>query len=195
MDAGHSAPNSGLGVELPQIIMAWISPLLGFISVFALMAWLSSRRKVMRSSSPVRVSDADWLRRDWKAVAVAIVGLFISNSVFIALGIRSSAARMRSSDAAKLTIATAQANPALTEKLGLPLKTSEIISGYTSASAGTALVIVPISGPRGSGVLYADVRKQSGVWQLRSLVFRADGSAVILDLLPVLNQKSNTSSQ
>jgi len=102
---------------------------------------------------------------------------------------------MRSSDVAKLTIATAQTNPALAEKLGLPLKTSELISGYTDASTGTALVVVPISGPRGSGVLYADVRKQSGIWQLRSLVFRAEGSTVNLDLLSVLNQKSNTSSQ
>lgn len=174
--------------------MAWL-PLLGFIPVFALMAWLSSRRKAMRSSSPVRLSDVDWLRRDWKAVTVASIGLIISNSVFITLGIKSSATQMRSSDPAKVTIAAAQANPALTEKLGLPLKTSELISGYTNASTGTALVIVPISGPRGSGVIHAKLRKQSGVWQFWSLEFRSEGSAVNLDLLPVLNQNSNTSSQ
>jgi hypothetical protein len=130
------------------------------------------------------------LGSSWKVIAVAFVGLFISIWIIVGLFVMWAASQMRSSDATKLTIATAEASPALTEELGQPLKIGRLISGYVDDSAGRAEVEVPVSGPRGNGVLYAKLRKQSGAWQIQLLTFRGEKDAANLDLLPVQNQNS-----
>jgi hypothetical protein len=131
----------------------------------------------------------------WKTMALAFIVLFALVWLTVVLVVTWAAAQMRSSDATKLTIATAETSPALTETLGHPLKMGALISGYVSASDGKALVIVPVSGPHGNGVLYAELRRQTGAWQLKSLIFRGDGAAANLDLLPVENQNSKESSR
>ncbi len=142
------------------------------------------------TDSQAPASLAGWLGSHWKAMAVAFIGLFTLVWFIVALFVMWAATQMRSSDATKLTIATAEASPALTEKLGHPLKMGTLISGYVSASSGKALIIVPVSGPHGSGVLYAEVRRQSGAWQLKSLIFRGGGTAANLNLLPAQIQNS-----
>ena len=119
----------------------------------------------------------------WKTMALAFIVLFALVWLTVVLVVTWAAAQMRSSDATKLTIATAETSPALAETLGHPLKTGALISGYVSASTGKALVIVPVSGPHGNGVLYAELRRQTGPWQLKSLIFRGDGATANLDLL------------
>jgi len=67
-----------------------------------------------------------WLRRRWMRFTVtfivffALIGLLLT--LVITLTVRRDEAKMRNSDVAKLTIAAAEANPALTEKLGRPPK-------------------------------------------------------------------------
>lgn len=138
----------------------------------------------------------DWLRRRWKYPLVASIATFVSIGLLVALSvslsIRSTDRRMRGSDVTKLTIATAAANTALTNELGVPLKTEELITGYVSTNAGNAQVIIPVSGPRGSGVLYARLLRQGNTWQMQSLIFREKGIAVNLDLLAIQDQKSKT---
>lgn len=131
----------------------------------------------------------------WKTMALAFIVLSTVVCLTVALVVTLAAAQMRSSDATKLTIATAEKSPALTEALGHPLKIGALISGYVSASEGKALVIVPVSGPLGNGVLYAKLHRQTGAWQLKSLIFRGDGAAANLDLLPVQSQYSEELSR
>ena len=153
------------------------------------------KRDQPTTDSQAPESFAGWLGSRWKAMAVAVVGLFALVFLIVALVVTWAASQMRSSDATKLTIATAEASPALTEELGRPLKMGTLISGYVSATDGKALVIVPLSGPHGNGVLYARVRRQSGAWQVQSLIFRREGTAANLDLFPVQNQNPKASSQ
>lgn len=140
-------------------------------------------------------SFAGRLRSQWKTVAVAFVGLFTLVWLIVGLAVTWAASEMRSSEATKLTIATAEASPALAEELGRPLKMGSLISGYVSDSDGKALVVVPVSGPHGNGALYAKVWRQSGTWQIQTLIFRGDGTAANLDLLPVQNQNPKASAR
>jgi hypothetical protein len=157
-------------------------------------------RDEMKRAQPITdtqapASFAGWLGSGWRARAVAFVGLFALVWLIVALVETWASSQMRSSDATKLTIAAAEASPALTEELGRPLKMGTLISGYVSASTGTAQVEVPVSGPHGNGVLYAKVLRQSGAWQVQSLEFRGDGTAANLVLLPVQNQSPKAPSQ
>lgn len=116
---------------------------------------------------------------------LALIGLLLT--LVITLAVRRDEAKMRNSDVAKLTIAAAEANPALTEKLGRPLKTGGLVSGYVST--GNAQIEISVSGPRGSRVLGARLRRQGNTWQIQSLLFRENGEAVNLDLLAVQSEK------
>jgi hypothetical protein len=93
---------------------------------------------------------------------------------------------LRTSEATRLAVTTAEANPALAEQLGRPLKTGWLISGNIEVQPGSghAELAIPIYGPKGSGRLYAEARKQAGLWHLSMLQFGTNGSIERLDLLP-----------
>jgi hypothetical protein len=132
-----------------------------------------------------------WLRRGWKRFTVTFIVfsalIVLLLALVITLRVRRDDARLRDSDVTKLTIAAAEASPTLTEKLGRPLKTEGLISGYVSK--GNAQIEISASGPRGSGVLGARLRRQGNTWQIDSLLFREKGNAVNLDLLAVQSEK------
>lgn len=92
---------------------------------------------------------------------------------------------MRNSDVAKLTIAMAESNPALSEQLGRPLKTGWFVPGKieVTPASGHSVLTIPVSGPNGSGTIYAEGRKGAGVWHLEMLQFGNEGSSQRLDLL------------
>jgi hypothetical protein len=126
----------------------------------------------------------DWLLEHWKLVLAIWFGASLSPILWVPIA-------LKHSDAAKLSIAMAESNPSLTEKLGRPLKTGWFISGDLEVQLGTgsARLKIPVSGPSGSGSIYADVRRQAGIWHMRSLAFVKEGSADRLDLLA--NQGEN----
>lgn len=123
----------------------------------------------------------NWLGRHWKSVSAIYVVLVISPLIWVLFG-------MRSSDAVRLSIATAETNPVLTERLGHPLKIGWGISGYVSVGRGYASLGIPVSGPRGSGVLYAVVRRRDGIWRMQSLTLWEKGVEDKPDLLAVPRQ-------
>ena len=114
-----------------------------------------------------------WLRAHWKAVLVVWLGLALSGAI-------AAFVLMSNSDAAKLAIATAKSNPALAERLGQPLKTGWFVSGSieVTPASGHAELAIPVSGPKGSGTIYAEARKQAGLWHLEMLQFGNEGAAV-----------------
>jgi hypothetical protein len=126
----------------------------------------------------VERSRRGWLRAHWKLVLTIWLGLALSGAAgaFIWL---------RSSDATKLAIRTAESNPALVEYLGSPLKTGLFVSGNIEVTpvAGHAELAIPISGPKGSGTIYAEARKLDGLWHLENLEFRSKDSTARLNIL------------
>ncbi len=81
-------------------------------------------------------------------------------------------AMMRSSDAYKLTLNTAQASPCVTDALGSPLEPGWITGGITESSIeGSAEFSIPVKGPKGKGNLDVQAKKLNGNWRIDTLVF------------------------
>jgi hypothetical protein len=119
-----------------------------------------------------------WARRHWKSILAAWLALALSGAALAFI-------MLRDSEATRLSVTTAEANPSLSEQLGRPLKTGWFISGSIQVQSGSghAELAIPISGPRGSGTIYSEARKQAGLWHLLTLQFGMAGGSERLDLL------------
>jgi hypothetical protein len=125
-----------------------------------------------------------WARRHWKSILGVWLGLALSGAALAFI-------MLRDSEATRLSVTTAEENPTLSEHLGRPFKTGWFISGSIEVQPGSghAELAIPISGPKGSGTIYAEARKQAGLWHLLTLQFGMDGSSERLDLLPASELK------
>jgi hypothetical protein len=124
-----------------------------------------------------------WLTRNWGWLVAAAFALILSCVAAILLLVFS---LIRNSDAAKLAIKTAESSPVLAEQIGSPMKVGWFISGNIEVTpdAGTAKLMIPISGPKSSGTIYAEEFKNAGLWHLEVLKFARKDSSVRLNLLP-----------
>lgn len=87
--------------------------------------------------------------------------------LFFAIG-----SMMRSSDAYKLTLNTAQASPCVIDALGSPLETGWMMGSITESSIeGSAELSIPVKGPKGKGSLDVQAKKLNGNWRIDTLVF------------------------
>jgi hypothetical protein len=80
---------------------------------------------------------------------------------------------MRTSDAYKLTMSTAQASPCVVNALGSALESGWMMTGSLQESSieGSADLSIPVRGPKGKGNLDVQAKKLSGNWRIDSLVF------------------------
>ena len=126
-----------------------------------------------------------WIGAHWKAV----LAIAVSVSVLAAIVVFS---LIRTSDAAKLAISTAETNPSLALEMGQPLTVGWFISGNieVTPASGHAELAIPMSGPKGNGTLYVEAHKKAGLWQLDLLQFGKNGSNDRLDLLTATPSKS-----
>ena len=71
---------------------------------------------------------------------------------------------MKSSDAYKLAVARAKADPRVTAALGTPISEGMFLSGNTNVNGATgeANLAIPISGPKGKATIYAEATKSAG---------------------------------
>ena len=78
----------------------------------------------------------------------------------------------------------ARADSRVVQALGTPIESGWLISGSTSEQglSGDANLVIPISGPRKGGTLYASARKANGVWQFYTLAVQVDGQDGVLIL-------------
>jgi len=119
-----------------------------------------------------------WLRTHWRLALAVWLGLVFSGAV-------AGMVLTSNSDVAKLAVATAQSNRKMAGRLGQPLKRGLFVSGSieVTPASGHAELAIPVSGPKGSGTLYAEASKRAGLWRLEMLQFGTEGSAERLDLL------------
>lgn len=108
-----------------------------------------------------------------------VIGLCVAaifGIVFTAIG---------SSDAVAVAVEQASQHEDVQALLGTPIEKGLFITGSieTSNNTGTADITIPLSGPNGSGTLYAVGRKVGGEdWFFESLIFEGD-SGQRIDLL------------
>lgn len=111
---------------------------------------------------------------------LAVVLLFVCTIAIFVFGL------LKNSDATKLALERARANPIVLQHIGQPVELGFIISGNidVNGSSGHADLEIPIHGNKGKGTIYVVADKRAGRWTFSTLdVAFADGSPRI-DLLP-----------
>jgi len=127
-----------------------------------------------------------WWSRNWKwfvpTGCFSLVAIFIG---FIFLLVLMASSLMKSSDAYRQALDHAKANPAVIEALGKPIEPGFFASGSVNVSgaSGHAELSIPLSGPKGSGTVYAEATKTAGQWRYTRLEVEIVGRPSRIHLL------------
>ena len=91
---------------------------------------------------------------------------------------------MKQSDAYKIALARAQANPAVIEAIGSPIAQTGIVSGNSNVSGptGQANLSIPLSGPKGKATLYVEAMKSADLWVFQTMVVKIEKTGERIDL-------------
>jgi hypothetical protein len=134
------------------------------------------------NTSPQRTN---WWGRNWKwFVPTGCLGIFLLAASFVFVIISIVFGAMKSSDAYKIALAKAQADPRVVNALGSPVTDGFFVSGKTnvSGSSGEADLTVPISGPKGKGTIYFVASKFAGEWTFSKLMVEVGKTGERIDL-------------
>ena len=134
------------------------------------------------NTSPQRTN---WWGRNWKwFVPTGCLGILLLAATFVFVIICIVFGAMKSSDAYKIALAKAQADPRVVNALGFPITDGFFVSGKTnvSGSSGQADMTVPISGPRGKGTIYFVASKFAGEWTFSKLIVEVGKTGERIDL-------------
>ncbi len=130
-----------------------------------------------------------WWSRNWKwfvpvggcggCLVVVAFGLICFSSILFAVF-----GAMKSGDVYKTAVSRAKANPEVVAVLGTPIKEGFFVSGNTNVNGGSgkADLSIPISGPKGSGTIYATATKSAGEWNYSQLVVEIAATKERIDL-------------
>ena len=96
---------------------------------------------------------------------------------------------IKQSDAYKIALARAQANPAVIEAIGSPISQTGVVSGNSNVSGavGEANLSIRLSGPKGKATPYVEAKKSADRWLFQSMVVKIEktGNRIDLNTLPV----------
>jgi len=128
----------------------------------------------------------NWFGRNWKWVVplgCLLPVLFMGGCGLLAFLFATGI--MKQSDAYKIALARAQANPAVIEALGSPISQTGIVSGNSNVSG--AVGEAPLSGPKGKATLYVEAKKSADTWFFQTMVVKIEktGERIDLNTLPV----------
>jgi hypothetical protein len=92
---------------------------------------------------------------------------------------------MKSTAVYKEALARANADPAVIEALGSPIKDGFLVSGNTNVNgvSGESNPAIPISGPESKGTIYVSANKLLGQWNYSGLVVEVRQTQQRIDLL------------
>ena len=91
---------------------------------------------------------------------------------------------MRSTAVYKEALARANADPAVIEALGSPIKEGFLMSGNTNVNgaSGESNLAIPISGPKAKGAIYVSANKLLAQWNYSGLVVEVRQTHQRIDL-------------
>ena len=128
-----------------------------------------------------------WLEQHplWK-IPLGCLTLVLLFVVFGAIAVTIVVTSFRSSEVYHQAWARTTQNSQVRAQIGEPIKAAWFISGQlnVSGSSGNADLSIPISGPRGRGIIRAIARK-NGVWRFSCLEVDIDGQPEKIDLLSI----------
>src|SRR5213080_5344905 len=143
---------------------------------------------------PAPMPRPKWFGRNWKWVVplgCLLPVLFVGGCgllVFLfATGI------IKQSDAYKIALARAQANPAVIEAIGSPISQTGIVSGNSNANGATgeANLSIPLRGPKGKATLYVEAKKSTDIWYFQTMMVKIEktGERIDLNQLPLPSKR------
>jgi len=118
-----------------------------------------------------------WWKRNWKwalpVTVLTFIALVVTLIVIVLFAIRGS---MMRSDVYADALARARAHPDLVETIGTPITPGFMPMGSISTSSenggsGRADLMIPVTGPDGTGYLAAMAERRMGTWTWESLLF------------------------
>src|SRR5207237_7702078 len=122
-----------------------------------------------QTQPPVPSQRPNWWKRNWKwfvplgCFTVALLFLAFVGSILVIVF-----SAMKSTDVYKQALARAKADPAVIEALGSPIKDGFLVSGNTNVNgaSGESNLAIPISGPKGKGIIYVSANRSLGAMEL-----------------------------
>jgi hypothetical protein len=133
-----------------------------------------------------KVAEKEWYERNKKwavpvgcLVAIAVIAGFFGGMFFIAFS------AIKYSGVYVESLKMAHASPAVVQALGEPIEEGFLVFGsiHVNGPSGEADISIPITGPKGSGTIYAVATKSAGIWRFELLEVDIKGSEDRIDLL------------
>jgi hypothetical protein len=126
-----------------------------------------------------------WFARNWKwfiPLVVVLPILFCCGGATAIVGVVFGT--IKSSDPYKHALAQAQANPQVVAAIGSPVEARFFVGGSVNLNndAGTANLVIPVSGSKGSGTVLVAGTRSGGVWTYQTLEFHQSGAQNRIDL-------------
>jgi uncharacterized membrane protein YhaH (DUF805 family) len=124
----------------------------------------------------------DWIKRNWKwFVPVLCLAALIGIGGFVVFFEN----LMKSSDAYSGALLRVESNTAVVTAIGTPIKDGFFVNGSISEnnSWGSANLMFPITGPKGSAYVYVSASKSSDTWHFDNLVVRVNKTREQIDVL------------
>jgi hypothetical protein len=143
--------------------------------------WTAEGAGPAGAASPER--EKGWWQRNWKwvvpAASLVLLAAFVGGVLALVVGV------FRSSDVYQEALARVRAHPEVVAYLGQPVEPGFLPSGSIniSGSGGDARLEIPVSGPKGSGTIYLEAKREAGEWQYSRLLFVGSGGQPRIDML------------
>lgn len=127
-----------------------------------------------------------WWDRNWKWLVpmgcLTLLGFglaLMAGTAYFIFGM------MKSAEVYQEALRRMQANPAVVQALGEPVKDGLYVTGniQVNGPAGSADLSFPVSGPKGKGMAYLKGTKSMGAWTLEELVVEVNATGERIDLL------------
>lgn len=128
-----------------------------------------------------------WWSRNWKWAVPAFVAAFLAMIAgFIFLLFTTIIGFIKSSEPFKEAMSRANASQEVQAALGTPIESGFFVTGNvaTTGSGGSAVIFIPISGPKGEGSLHVRASKSAGTWTYTALEAQTPGQPGKIDLRP-----------
>jgi hypothetical protein len=124
-----------------------------------------------------------WFARNKRlTIALGCLGIPL---MFVGAVLTAATVALRSSGAYQLALTTAERDPSLIAELGAPVQPGWLTMGQVKVHGpdGEATLVIPISGPRGSGKLSVHASKSAGTWRFSQLQVDVTGRPMPVNLL------------
>lgn len=128
----------------------------------------------------------NWWSRNWKwFVPTGCLTMVLGCAGFFALVFSITLGALKSSDVYQESLAKARANAQVKAALGTPIEPGFVVSGSINVAndSGNAELSFPVSGPQGSGTIYATATKAAGRWSYSTMVCEIGNTGNRINLL------------